>query len=408
MIDLSLMKGVRVDPARRTVRVGPGCTQGDVDHATHAFGLAVPAGIVSTTGIAGLTLGGGTGYLTRKYGLTIDNLLEADVVLADGSFVTASKSENPDLFWALRGGGGNFGVVTSFLFQAHPVEHGLCRPDLLGSRRMRATVMQRYREFLPSAPEELGAFVGLKTVPSMDPFPAEHLGQARLRAHRPATTAGGGGRGGHGAVARWAAAAALQLDGRNALSRRCRRMFDPFFPKGLQWYWRGDFVKELTDEAIDAHIAQAAKAAERAFAHASLSDRRRGASRRQGAIPPGTPATRPGRWSSPASIPIRKRRARSRAGPRATGRRCIRTRLTARYVNFMMDDEGDSAAQGDLWRQLRPPRRLEGEIRPDEPLPRQPEHQTAALVDDQVCRTVQSRPNGLVGAFLRFMERRNA
>src|ERR1700756_4849705 len=121
MIDLSMMKGVRVNPAAGTVRVGPGCTQGDVDHATHIYGLAVPAGIVSTTGIAGLTLGGGSGYLTRKHGLTIDNLLEADVVLADGNFVTANATQNEDLFWGLRGGGGNFGVVTSFVFRAHPV-----------------------------------------------------------------------------------------------------------------------------------------------------------------------------------------------------------------------------------------------------------------------------------------------
>src|SRR5437660_2947428 len=121
MIDMSMMKGVRVNPAARTVRVGPGCTQGDVDHATHIYGLAVPAGMVSTTGIAGLTLGGGTGYLTRKHGLTVDNLLEADVVLADGRIVTANKDKHPELFWALRGGGGNFGVVTRFLFQAHPV-----------------------------------------------------------------------------------------------------------------------------------------------------------------------------------------------------------------------------------------------------------------------------------------------
>src|ERR1700739_2746205 len=120
VIDLSTMKGVRVDPKNRTARVGPGCTSGDVDHATQAFGQAIPFGVGSTTGVAGLTLSGGHGYLSRQYGLAVDNLLEADVVLADGSFVTASASQNADLFWALRGGGGNFGVVTSFLFQAHP------------------------------------------------------------------------------------------------------------------------------------------------------------------------------------------------------------------------------------------------------------------------------------------------
>src|SRR5207245_9237131 len=154
MIDLSLMKSVRVDPQAKTVRVDAGCTSGDVDHATHAFGLAVPFGIVSSTGVAGLTLGGGTGYLTRKHGLTIDNLLEADVVLADGRIVTANKSENADLYWGLRGGGGNFGIVTSFLFQAHPVNMVYAGPVFWDIENAQ-TVMRKYRGFLPGAPEEL-------------------------------------------------------------------------------------------------------------------------------------------------------------------------------------------------------------------------------------------------------------
>jgi FAD/FMN-containing dehydrogenase len=157
MIDLSMMKGIHVNPDRRTVRVEPGCTQGDMDHATHAFGMAVPAGIVSTTGVGGLTLGGGHGYLSRKYGLTIDNLIEADVVLADGRFVTANESNHKGLFWALRGGGGNFGVVTSFVFRAHPVKDifgGLIFWDVKDARR----VMRWYREFLPQAPGSLFSF----------------------------------------------------------------------------------------------------------------------------------------------------------------------------------------------------------------------------------------------------------
>src|SRR5260370_27233795 len=159
VIDLSPMKGARVDPTNATLRLGPGCTQGDVDHATHAFGLRVPAGIVSTTGIAGLTLGGGTGYLTRKYGLTIDNLIAADVVLADGSFVTVDESHHEDLFWALRGGGGNFGVVTSFVFQAHPVSMVYSGPifwEVKDARR----VMPWYPQVLPPAPVELCPFLG--------------------------------------------------------------------------------------------------------------------------------------------------------------------------------------------------------------------------------------------------------
>ena len=141
VIDLSGIRYVHVDPASRTVRVGGGSVWRDVDHATHAFGLAVPSGIVASTGVGGLTLGGGLGHLTRKFGLTIDNLLSADIVLADGSFVVASADENTDLFWAIRGGGGNFGVVTSFLFQAHPV-HTVCAGPMLWEIDQAADVMK--------------------------------------------------------------------------------------------------------------------------------------------------------------------------------------------------------------------------------------------------------------------------
>jgi FAD/FMN-containing dehydrogenase len=176
VIDLSEMRGTRVDPAKRVVRVGPGCVTGEVDHATHAFGQATPFGVVSTTGVAGLTLGGGHGYLSRQYGLTVDNLLEADVVLANGSFVTVSETEHPDLFWALRGGGGNFGVVTSFLFRTHPasvVYGGPLAFDLVDG----ATVLRWYRDFAPKVPDDFYMFAALQTVPPGEPFPEEHWGK---------------------------------------------------------------------------------------------------------------------------------------------------------------------------------------------------------------------------------------
>jgi FAD/FMN-containing dehydrogenase len=220
--------------------------------------LAVPFGIVASTGIAGLTLGGGTGYLTRKHGLTIDNLLEVDMVLADGSFVTASANQNPDLFWAVRGGGGNFGAVTSFLFQAHPVKMVYAGPIFWEARHARE-VMRAYREFIPTAPEELGIFVGLKTVPPVDPFPREYwdrracaiIGSYNGPAEEGQTLMAGLLNTLPPPIFNWMGE--MPFPSMQAL-------FDPFFPKGLQWYWKGDFVKSLPDEAIETHIAQAAEA----------------------------------------------------------------------------------------------------------------------------------------------------
>jgi FAD/FMN-containing dehydrogenase len=258
VIDLSAMRGVRVDPARRTVRVEAGCRTGDVDHATHAFGLAVPFGIVSTTGVSGLTLGGGMGYLTRAHGLTIDNLVEADVVLADGRFVTANAREHPDLFWALRGGGGNFGVVTSFLFRAHPVSSVFAGPVFWEARHARA-VMRAYREFLPGAPEALGLFVGLKTVPSTDPFPPAFWG---TRACAVIGVFNGPEAEGRRVMAPLLDTLPVPIfDWMSVIPfPAMQALFDPLLPKGLQWYWKGDFVRSLPDEAIDVHIAHAAAA----------------------------------------------------------------------------------------------------------------------------------------------------
>src|SRR5438093_2941447 len=172
VIDLSRMKGIRVDPAARTVRVEGGCTWGDVDHATHPFGLATPSGFISTTGVGGLTLGGGIGYLARTFGLTIDNLLEVDMVLADGRFVTANAEEHSDLFWAVRGGGGNFGVVTSFLFKLHPISMVYGGP-MFWPLEQAADVMKFWRDFILNAPEEINGWFGFVTVPPGPTLPEQ-------------------------------------------------------------------------------------------------------------------------------------------------------------------------------------------------------------------------------------------
>jgi len=342
VIDLSTLRSVRVDPVNRRVRVDPGCTSGDVDHATHAFGLAVPFGIVSTTGVAGLTLGGGTGYLTRKYGLTVDNLLEADVVLADGRFVTASAEQNADLFWALCGGGGNFGVVTSFLFRAHPVGMIYGGPIFWDAKDAK-TVMRAYRDFLPGAPEELGSFVGLKTVPSLDPFPREHWGKRACAVISCYAGAAAEGEKAIGALLKSVPAPLFNWMGAMPLPAM-QALFDPFFPKGLQWYWKGDYVKTLPDEAIDIHIAQAGEApTELCLMHLYPID---GAVRRVAKDATAWSA-RDVTWSMVIAgiSPEAKHAPALKRWGRAYWQAVHPFNLEGAYVNFMMDDEASGRVQ---------------------------------------------------------------
>jgi len=251
VIDLSGMKGIHVDPVAKTVLVQGGCLLKEVDHATHAIGMASPSGVFGTTGVAGLTLGGGIGHLTRQYGLAIDNLLEANVVLADGHYVKASATENPDLFWAIRGGGGNFGVVVSFLFKLYPADTVYGGPMLFDISESKE-VMKFYRDFILNAPENLNGFFAFLTVPPHDPFPKElqlkkvcgvvwcYTGNPEEAAEvfKPV-------RAFKTPVLDWCGPIPFPV---------LQTLFDALMPPGLQWYWKADFVKELSDEAIDLHV----------------------------------------------------------------------------------------------------------------------------------------------------------
>jgi FAD/FMN-containing dehydrogenase len=253
VIDFRDRRSTSVDPEAGTVRVDAGCTWGDVDHATGAFGMATPSGFVSTTGVAGLTLGGGTGYLTRHFGLTVDNLLSADVVLADGTFVTASASSHPDLFWALRGGGGNFGVVTSFTFACHPVgESGeIVGGPVLYDIDDTEEVFRWYRDLVPGLPDELNGWIAVMEVPSAAPFPEEMWARKvcglvwcysgpRDRAEE--------------VLAPVVEFGSPLLTGLQPMPYAVlQSAFDGLLPAGLQWYWKADFFEEIPDAAIAVH-----------------------------------------------------------------------------------------------------------------------------------------------------------
>src|SRR3954471_14732519 len=258
VIDLSLLKDIEVDPANRTVRVGGGCTWSDVDSATNEHGLATPSGIISTTGVGGLTLGGGLGHLTRKYGLAIDNLIEAEVVLASGRRVWANAESHPDLFWAIRGGGGNFGVVTSFVFRLHDVGTVVAGPTLW-SIEDSAEVLKAYREFLPTAPRELNGFFAFLSVPPGPPFPEE----LHLRKVCGVVWCYAGSDHDRAAEAMKPLLASVPeplLHGPQPMPHAdLQSAFDGVYPAGHQWYWRADFVNEISDEAVAIHAKYGAE-----------------------------------------------------------------------------------------------------------------------------------------------------
>lgn len=243
VIDLSGLKFVLVNTKNNTVKVGGGNVWGEVDHATHPFGLAIPAGIISTTGVGGLTLGGGVGYLSRKHGLTIDNLIEADMVLADGSFVTVNAEQNSDLFWAIRGGGGNFGVVTAFTFQAHPVKNIFGGPTLWPIEKTNE-IMKWYHDFIHKAPDDLNGFFTVMEIPG-PPFP-EELHHKHFCGIVWCYT---------GDLAKAEEVFKPILDLEPIFQHTgempypaIQTLFDGLMPPGLQWYWKADFFKEVTPD----------------------------------------------------------------------------------------------------------------------------------------------------------------
>ncbi len=370
-IDLSNMRGVDVVPGEKKVRVQGGAVWGDVDHATHPFGFAVPSGIIGSTGVAGLTLGGGLGNLSRGAGLTVDNLESADVVLADGSLVTASETSHPDLFWALRGGGGNFGIVTSFTFRGHDVATIFGGPVLydIGDT---GDVLRWYRDLLPTLPRDLGGWFAVLTIPPAAPFPEELWGRKACgvvwcytgdlskadQVFKPLTEFG----------------SPILVGVHDMPFPMLQSAFDALFPKGLQWYWRADFFREITDEAIAAHEKFGA---ELPTGHSTMHlypidgrGERRRAERHRVRLP----RRHLGRRDRRCGPRAEQRQAAQGLGHRLLGGAA--SHVGRWRVREHDDGRGAGADPRCLRAELRPARRDQARLRPRERLPRQPEHPT--------------------------------
>ena len=341
VIDLKRMHRIAIDPDRRVARIDAGCLLRDVDAATNAFGLAVPTGILSTTGLAGLLLGGGTGHLTRKFGLTIDSLIGADVVLSDGELVYASEDENEELFWGIRGGGGNFGVVTSFELELHPLDMIVGGPTLWPMDRA-FDVMQWYREMILQAPEDLNGFFAFMTVPPAPVFPTELHGKKMCAIVWCWTGPL------EAASAAFAPVHQMQpaLFGVQPMAfPTLQSMFDALYPPGLQWYWRADFIESIHDAAIDVHLDFAEQMpTPLSSMHLYPTD---GAAQR---VPNDATAYsyRDANWNQVivGVDPDPANRARITQWTRDYWEALHPYSLGGAYVNFLMDDEGPDRTRG--------------------------------------------------------------
>ena len=253
LIDLSLMRAVQVDPAGRTARVQGGALLRDLDRETQAFGLVTPAGVVSETGVAGLTLGGGLGWVRAKYGLTVDNMLSVDIVTADGQFRRASETENEDLFWALRGGGGNFGVVTSFEFQLHPLGPIVMFCSPMYAIAQAKEVLRVWRDFMVVAPDDFSTEFCFWTIPDHPDFPAELAGQKVVI---PAGVYAGPADEGERFVRplREIGTPLLDLSGARPFTE-IQQTFDPYVPKGMLNYWKALYLDSMNEDVMDALVA---------------------------------------------------------------------------------------------------------------------------------------------------------
>ena len=371
VIDLSAMNSVTLDGP--VTRVQGGARWQDVDRVTHESGVAVPAGIISTTGVGGLTLGGGIGHLTRGCGLTIDNVRAATMVLADGSVVQVDAEHEPDLFWAIRGGGGNFGVVTEFTFKTHPVSVVQAGPVLYDLADA-ADVLRWYREFMPAQPGALTGFFAFLTIPPGPPFPEElHLrpvcgvvwcyaGEDESPALREARSFG-----------------SPLLDGVAPVPLPAwNSAFDAIYPAGDQWYWRGEFVREIPDAAIEKHVAFGNDLPTwKSTMH--LPDRRGTVACRFRRDRVGVPRCRLGAGDRRRRPGSRQRGARARLDRPLLGR--AEGAHARNGLRQLPDAGGRRPRPRHVRRQLRPAGAGEGGVRPAERLQRQPEHQAGGVRD---------------------------